>query len=145
MTRKEVKTPKDPFSAAFSTIDTMLEIWGTNSTLDAKTVTLDVTAFDLNTDWTHQWKEDNVVLAPNSSTELHKGTLPGQPQRTKESEVPRTIVISARFIDEDGSVLSRYSNWRGLSRRFACEYADHCSSGLSPSSSSISLLWMSLD
>jgi len=38
--------------------------------------------------------------------------LPGQPTRTKESEVPRPIVVSARLLDvESGEVLGRYSNW----------------------------------
>ena len=111
MARKEHKKFADDLSAAFFTIDTVLEIWGTNSTLDAKQATLEVTAFDLDLpDWRERFTQD-VVLAPNAATELWKGTLPGQPTRTKASEVPRPIIVSARLLDAHGNVLGRYSNW----------------------------------
>lgn len=110
MTRKEVQTFPDDTSAASFTIETVLEIWAANSTLAEKKATLEVTAFELDSDWTDTWSKD-AVLAPNSSTELFKGPLPGQPTRTKKSEVPRVIIISARLVDADGTVLARYSNW----------------------------------
>ncbi|KAJ2931679.1 hypothetical protein H1R20_g5408, partial [Candolleomyces eurysporus] len=110
MTRKEVQTFPDETSAAEFKISTVLEIWGTNSTLAEKRATLELTAFELDSEWTERWSKE-VVLAPNASTELYKGDLPGQPVRTKRSEVPRTIIVSARLLDEDGSVLGRYSNW----------------------------------
>jgi beta-mannosidase len=110
MTRKEKKTFKDDRSAAFFTIDTILEIWGTNSTLSEKTATLEVTSFDLESDWRDKWSK-KVKLSANSSIEVSKGHLPGQPTRTNDSEVPRVIVVSSRLLDEDGGVLARYSNW----------------------------------
>jgi beta-mannosidase len=110
MTRKEVQTFPDDTSAATFEIKTVLEIWGANSTLEEKNATLELTAFELNSDWTESWTQE-VVLAPNSSTELFKGDLPGQPVRTRKSEVPKTIIVSARLLGEDGSVLARYSNW----------------------------------
>ena len=119
MTRKEVKTPSPdhPNSVVNFTIDTSLEIWGTNSTLEPATVTLDVRSFDLSlaTGQTlvHAAPTRQVVLAPNSSTELFKGSLVeyGQPIRTKLSEVPRSLIISARVLDAKGNVLARYANW----------------------------------
>lgn len=110
MTREEVQTFSDETSAAEFQITTVLEIWGTNSTLAEKKATLEVTAFELDSEWTEKWSKE-VDLAPNASTELYKGDLPGQPVRTKKSEVPRTIIVSARLLDSDGSVLGRYSNW----------------------------------
>jgi beta-mannosidase len=111
MTRKEKKTFPDALSAATFTIETVLDVWGTNSTLVEKTATLEVASFDLHSDWIDKWTKP-VVLAPNASTELFSGPLPGQPTRTKASEVPRTIVVSARLLDDDdGAVLGRYSNW----------------------------------
>lgn len=110
MTRKEKKTFKDDCSAAFFTIDTNLEIWGTNSSLSDKTARLDVSSFDLESDWSDKWSKE-VKLLPNSSTELFKGHLPGQPTRTRDSEVRNVIVVSARLLDETGAVLARYSNW----------------------------------
>lgn len=110
MTRKDKRKNKDENTAAFFEVKTALEIWGTNSTLSEKKATLEVTSFDLDSDWTEQRRHD-VVLAPNSSTELWKGDLPGQPTRTKYSQVPEVIIVSSRLLDTDGTVLARYSNW----------------------------------
>ncbi|KAH9938328.1 glycoside hydrolase family 2 protein [Fomitopsis serialis] len=110
MTRKDKQTFADDLTAAFFNLDTVLEIWGTNSTLQEKRAVLEVTAFDLHSDWRETSKQD-VALAPNASTELFKGLLPGQPRRTKLSEAPKTIVVSARLLDASGAVLGRYSNW----------------------------------
>ncbi|KAG6817452.1 hypothetical protein H0H87_008620 [Tephrocybe sp. NHM501043] len=110
MTRKEHKTFVDDRYADKFTIETRLEVWGTNSTLTEKRVTLEVTTFDLQSEWRDKTSTE-VVLAPNASTELFKGALPGQPIRTKASEVPRVLIVSARLIDASGEVLGRYSNW----------------------------------
>jgi beta-mannosidase len=111
MTRKEQKTYDNEYSAASFVIDTTLEIWGTNSTLEDKKVVLRVDAFDLyDPEWTESWNKE-VILSGNSSTELFKGPVPGQPRRTKDSQVPRPIIVSARLLDDEGNVLGRYSNW----------------------------------
>ena len=113
MTRAVKKTYRDDRSAAFFTIEHVLEIWGTNSRLEDKEVYLDVIAFDLDDGaWRGGIEKRKVLLMGNSATELYKGPLPGQPIRTKESEVPKPIVVSARLLDvESGEVLGRYSNW----------------------------------
>lgn len=110
MTRKEKKTFANDLSAAQFTITTVLEVWGTNGTLAEKKAKLEVTCFDLHSSWTEQLSKE-IVLAPNSSTELYSGDLPGQPVRTKQSEVPRAIIVSARLLDASGTVLGRHSNW----------------------------------
>jgi beta-mannosidase len=110
MTRKDKKTFPDELSASKFVIDTVLEIWGTNNTLQEKKTKLDVTFFDLHSDWTQNWSKD-VTLAANSSTELYSGELEGVPQRTKLSEVSKTVIVSARLLDADGTVLGRYANW----------------------------------
>lgn len=65
----------------------------------------------------------DVNMAPNASTEVWKGTVPGepnvticpyatgQPVRTSQADVPRPIVVQARLLDDQGEVLARYSNW----------------------------------
>lgn len=111
MTRKEKKTYTDDRSAAFFTIDTIIEIWGTNKTLEDKKAKLDVTAFNLEDAQWRDHRTEDVVLKANSSTELFKGDLPGQPKRTKLSETPKSIILSARLIGDNGEVLGRYSNW----------------------------------
>ncbi|KAJ6515937.1 glycoside hydrolase family 2 protein [Mycena sanguinolenta] len=111
MTRKEKKVFANELSSAQFTIDTVLEIWGTNSTLVDHKVTVEVTSFDLQSDcWRDKWSKE-IVLKANSGTEVHKGTVPGQPIRSKTSQVPKMIVVSARLIAESGEVLARYSNW----------------------------------
>ncbi|KNZ79844.1 putative beta-mannosidase B [Termitomyces sp. J132] len=110
MTRKDHKKFANDRYADKFTIETKLEIWGTNSTLAEKKAKLEVTTFDLHSDWRQSMSWD-VVLVPNASTELFKDTLPGQPVRTKTSEIPRVLIVSARLIDENGEVLGRYSNW----------------------------------
>ncbi|GJE84980.1 glycoside hydrolase family 2 protein [Phanerochaete sordida] len=110
MARKDVTTHPDALSAARVAIEARLEVWATNSTLAEKSVTLEVAAFDLHSDWTERWTRD-VVLAPNAATELWAGPVPGQPTRTKLNDAPRTIVVSARLLDAAGAVLARYANW----------------------------------
>lgn len=112
MTRKDNKTFDTDTSAAFFKINTALEIWGTNKTLTDKKVAFEARCFDLDDDkWSHTWSED-VVLSANSSTEIFSGNLPGQLVRTKDSEAPKPIIISARLLDQStGAVLARYANW----------------------------------
>jgi beta-mannosidase len=110
MTRKEKKTYVDDRSAANFIIETVLEVWGTNKTLTQKEVKLEVTFFDLQSEWKDQWSKD-VTLAPNQTTELYAGELSGQPARKKLSDVPKTIIVSARLLDKNSEVLGRYSNW----------------------------------
>jgi len=70
-----------------------------------------IEAFDLN-DLSFTWKEEqDVTLGENRATELWSGAVPGQAVRTKLSDVPRTIIISARLLDSDSTVLARYANW----------------------------------
>ena len=112
MTRKEHKEYADERTLAHLTITSRLEIWGNNSTLEPKRATLQVTSFDLERpDWCDQW-ETSVTLVPNASTELWRGKVPGQPVRTRESQVPKTIVVSTRLLDgQDRAILGRHSNW----------------------------------
>jgi beta-mannosidase len=112
MTRKTEKIFANPKTAAFFVIDTTLEIWGTNKTLEDKFVTLDITCFDLEgVGWTYKWEQD-AVLAANASTEIFQGPLPGQPTRIKESQIPKPIIVSARLSDKStGTLLARNVNW----------------------------------
>jgi beta-mannosidase len=111
ITRKEYKEYANERTLAHFTITSKLEIWGTNGTLKPKRATLQGTSFDLERPgWSDQW-EINVILTPNASTELWTGNVPGQPVRTQESQVPKAIIVSARLLDEDGTILGRCSNW----------------------------------
>ena len=110
--RTEHKTHPSDTSAAQLALETRVALWGANATLEPRRATLAVAAFDLgDARWTAAFEVRDVVLAPNAATELWAGALPGQPVRTKLSEVPRAIVLAARLLDADGTVLARHANW----------------------------------
>ncbi|KAI0036030.1 glycoside hydrolase family 2 protein [Vararia minispora EC-137] len=109
--RTEQTMYPDRRRAALLEVRSKLGIWGTNSTLSDKNVVLLLQAFNLNDpEWKYEEKK-NAVLEANKSTELWEGDVPGQEVRAKKSEAPKPIVVSARLLDADGSVLARYSNW----------------------------------
>ncbi|KAJ3741170.1 glycoside hydrolase family 2 protein [Lentinula detonsa] len=111
ITRKEITTFADERSAADFTIDTLFEVWGTNSTLAAKNVTLEFLNYDLHDPTYKDGWTRTLILSPNSSTEIFKGPVNALPPRTTKSQIPKTISVSARLLDEDGTVLARCSNW----------------------------------
>ncbi|KAJ9117501.1 hypothetical protein QFC22_004351 [Naganishia vaughanmartiniae] len=111
MARKDVQTKEDKHSDAKFKIEQTLEIWGNNSAHTEKQCKLDIVAFDLHKGQVVEKITQDVTLAANSSTEFWKGLVPGQIVRTSLSEVPKTIVIGARLIDSDGTVMARYANW----------------------------------
>jgi len=113
MTRKEIKIFSNELSAAEFTIETMLDIWGTNGTLEEKEAILEVRVFDLDSldeDCLKETWTELVILGPNSTTELWRGKLPGQPDRTRECEVSKPLVVSARLL-HGNSVLARSCSW----------------------------------
>ncbi|GFZ45160.1 Beta-mannosidase B [Saitozyma sp. JCM 24511] len=110
MARKDVKKPRDAVTSAFFEITQEIELWGCNSTVESKKAKVELVSFDLDEGEVDRRTLD-VTLAPNSSTEIWKGAVPGQTVRTSSGQVPKPIVVQARLVDEDGRVLARYSNW----------------------------------
>lgn len=130
MARKEVKVPKSDMSLAHYTIDEEIELWACNSTLEPKDAVVELVSVDLEKGEVDRRTFD-VTLAPNASTEVWKGTVPGQPTRTSLAQVPRPIVVGARLLDKEEAanghsnghanghanghsnknVLARYANW----------------------------------
>lgn len=117
MARKDVKTLDNPSSDAYFKIEQTLEIWGNNSAPVEKKATLEVVSFDLHEGKVVDTQSSTVTLAPNASTEFFKGNVAGQPTRTTNAQLPKIIVVGARLIDEDGTVLARYGEFdRAVSR-----------------------------
>ena len=93
-----------------------LQLWACNSTLKPRKAKIVLVSFDLHEGQVVK-KEFKVDLAPNSSTEVWAGDVPGQPVRRSDARAAKPIVVQARLVDEDGShnaggeVLARYSNW----------------------------------
>jgi beta-mannosidase len=69
---------------------------------------LEVVSFDLDAGQVVDSRSTEVTLAPNASTEFWSGNVAGQPTRTTDAQVPKIIVVGARLIDQDGTVLARY-------------------------------------
>jgi beta-mannosidase len=108
MARKDVETKENKHSDARFKIEQTLEIWGNNSAHTEKQCKLDIVAFDLHKGEVVERISQDVTLAANSSTEFWKGLVPGQIVRKSLREVPKTIVIGARLLDSDGTVMARY-------------------------------------
>ncbi|KAH9891930.1 glycoside hydrolase [Cubamyces lactineus] len=99
---------------AFRSVSATLEVWGANSTLDARTVRLELRCFDLLSAWTHTEVLDAILL-PNKSTELLSIPCPcpplpeGEPHAVTPSH---SVVVGARLVSrETGEVLARYTDW----------------------------------
>lgn len=110
MARKDIKTYSRKHSLAFFDIHQEIQLWGCNSTLDAKPVRVQLVSIDLN-DGLVDEKFFDVELQPNASTEIWKGNTPGLSVRTSDAQVPKPIVVQARILDDNDTVLARYSNW----------------------------------
>ncbi|KIK65310.1 glycoside hydrolase family 2 protein [Collybiopsis luxurians FD-317 M1] len=124
ITRREITTFADDRTAADFTIDTKFEVWGTNSTLTAKQVTFEFLNHDLHDpEFKDGWTKA-VTLTANSSTEVFKGSIDALPLRTSRGQRPRVIIVSVRVLDEDGTVLARYSNWLTRSRPEPFKFID---------------------
>jgi beta-mannosidase len=78
-------------------------------------------SFDLDEGKVVDSKSSQVLLAPNASTEFFKGTVAGQPTRTSAAQLPRVVVVGARLIDQDGTVLARYGKMAAYLST-ACSY-----------------------
>ncbi|KAI0629938.1 glycoside hydrolase [Trametes polyzona] len=108
---------------AFRSVGATLEVWGTNSTLQARAVRLELRCFDILSSWTHTQSLDATLL-PNQSTELLTLPCPHPPHGCPESPsgfekaVPAnvtlsySVVVGARLTDPvSGDVLARYADW----------------------------------
>lgn len=119
MTRKSVKSIDSKDSLAYFTISSVLEVWGTNSHPQAKSVYLELHAYDIEAGTVVEFQAEGwhkgrkeITLAPNSTTELWKGQTPGIDDVHVDGLRSRPVVVQARLVDSDTNiVLARYSNW----------------------------------
>jgi beta-mannosidase len=99
-------------------------LWGCNSTLKEREAKIELISFELGKGEVDR-RTFEVVLQPNASTEIWKGSVPGllrnvgsrvnltseQHVRKSLADVPLPIVVQARLLAADSTVLARYSNW----------------------------------
>lgn len=80
MARKDIKKFDDESTGAFFTINQELQLWACNSTLKEKTAKIELVSFDLNGGEVDR-QSFGGKLAPNASTEIWKGDVPGMSMR----------------------------------------------------------------
>ncbi|KZO92286.1 glycoside hydrolase family 2 protein [Calocera viscosa TUFC12733] len=117
---KENDRPRQFYEfGAFQSLSASVEIWGCNSTLKARKVLLEVSYWDLESDWRSS-ESHEVTLLPNQSTDLLKKAVPHRPRdgpTTYPGGDPKTtlsysVIVAARLVDaETKEVLSRYVDW----------------------------------
>ena len=104
---------------AFRSIGATVDIWATNSTLVLKEVRLEVSYFDLESEWRERYTQ-HVELKPNQTTEILSTPCPEPPLPQGEHDVPddilatrtHSVVISARLVDTlTGDIVSRSCDW----------------------------------
>ena len=76
MARKDIKKFDDESTGAFFTINQELQLWACNSTLKEKKAKIELVSFDLNGGEVDR-QSFGGKLAPNASTEIWKGDVPG--------------------------------------------------------------------
>jgi beta-mannosidase len=77
MARKDIKKFDDESTGAFFTINQELQLWACNSTLQEKKAKIELVSFDLDGGEVDR-QSFGGKLAPNASTEIWKGDVPGE-------------------------------------------------------------------
>lgn len=98
---------------SFQSREVTLSIWACNARHQEAEYTLQISAYDLATDWRAELPSKSVRLGENRSTELFSGDCP-QPPRDKAYDqlAPSgTVVVQARLVDGCGAVVARFSDW----------------------------------
>lgn len=86
MARKDIKKFDNETEGAFFTVRQEIQLWACNSTLQEKKAKIELVSFDLDGGEVDR-QSYGGALAPNASTEIWKGDVPGQfsPCRVSES------------------------------------------------------------
>ncbi|KAH9919171.1 glycoside hydrolase [Epithele typhae] len=110
---RENDRPKQFYEfGAFRSVSASLAVWGTNSTLAPRRVRLELSFFDVASDWTATQTLDATLL-PNQTTELLELRVPGPSAPSAHAVDPsHSVVAAARLVDaETGEVLARHADW----------------------------------
>lgn len=103
----------------FPCVSANVDVWGANATLESRSVTLELTFIDLQSDWTFKETRE-ILLEPNQTTEILAMQVP-EPPSSPDNEFAEfdskrsltyTVVISARLMDaRSNEVLARMTDW----------------------------------
>ncbi|EPQ54903.1 glycoside hydrolase [Gloeophyllum trabeum ATCC 11539] len=102
---------------AYQSLGARIDIWATNSTLQDVSTRFELRCVDLESDWTHEHRED-VILCANRTTEILSIPCPCPPHPLTTADgdpVPtssHSVVVGARLIrTETGEIVARYADW----------------------------------
>jgi beta-mannosidase len=109
-TRRTHSHPRDRYTRVNVDVQTQIEIWGSNLTLEDLTVDCVVKAWDVESG--EQTFSETVSagaqLPENRSTEI---TALDVPVREKNAGEEARIVVAAYLVAKDGKQIARYVNW----------------------------------
>lgn len=137
ITRKEHKYPKDKYTRAFVDTKTIIEVWGSNLSLDDLNVECVLKAWDVETgDETYsETVVSNFALPENRSTEIIKLEVPVQAKNRNQEA--RTVV--AAYLYKDGQQIARYVNWPEPLKYLHLQKPKHLKTVLSDDASTVSV------
>jgi beta-mannosidase len=110
ITRRTHTHPRDRYTRVNVDVQTQIEIWGSNLTLDDLTVDCVVKAWDVESgeQTFAQTVSAGAQLPENRSTEI---TALDVPVREKNKDEEARIVVAAYLVAKDGKQIARYVNW----------------------------------
>ncbi|RDW87801.1 hypothetical protein BP5796_03495 [Coleophoma crateriformis] len=110
ITRKEHAIPADKYTRVNIKKTHMIEIWGSNLTLDDLTVDVVVKAFDVisGEETFSKTVASSLLLPENRSTEIVAMEVP---VKNKDQDEESRIVVAAYLISATGEQVARYVNW----------------------------------
>ena len=110
ITRKEHRHPRDKYTRVHVDVETRIEVWGSNLTLEHLRADCVLRAWDVETGEQTYFETvaADVSLPENRSTEIAAMAVPVVQQG--KGEEARTVV-AAYLLDKDGKQLARYVNW----------------------------------
>ncbi|KAF3764256.1 family 2 glycoside hydrolase [Cryphonectria parasitica EP155] len=113
ITRREHRHPRDKYTRVDVDVHSVIEIWGSNLTLDHVKVDCVLKAFDVETgeETFSEKAQSDILLKENRSTEILAMDVPVV-HKDKGGEEARTVVAAYLIAaDGTGKQLARYVNW----------------------------------
>lgn len=111
MTRREHRHSKDKYTRVNVDVKTVIEVWGSNLTLEDYTVDCVLKAWDVETgkETFSEVVAKGIVLHENRSTEILARDVPVEHEN--QGEETRTVVAAYIVSKDSGAQLARYVNW----------------------------------
>lgn len=113
ITRRTRRRPRDRYTRAFVDVDTRLEVWASNLTLEDLTVACQLRAWDVETgeQTCAETVAAGLVLPANRSTEVTARDVPVRRAGAAAGHDEDRTVVAAYLVDAAGRQVARHVNW----------------------------------